>query len=112
MEPRRARDARRGVRGAVPRAPGPVRGAWAGVHAPQRAGLGAVAQVCHLERGSLMRIRNIKPEFWRSVDVKSLSPEDRLLFIGLWSYVDDNGVGVDDHRQIAADLFPLEDDPL
>lgn len=59
-----------------------------------------------------MRIRNIKPEFWKSEDVKQLSREDRLLFVGLWSYVDDNGVGIDDYRQIAADLFPIEDDPI
>lgn len=58
-----------------------------------------------------MRIRSIKPEFWRSDDVAELSREHRLLFIGLWSYVDDNGVGRDDHRLIAADLFPL-DDPI
>ncbi|PKV95904.1 hypothetical protein ATK30_6837 [Amycolatopsis echigonensis] len=58
-----------------------------------------------------MRIRSIRPEFWRSDDINQLSREVRLLFIGLWSYVDDNGVGVDDHRQIAADLFPLDDDP-
>lgn len=57
-----------------------------------------------------MRIRSIKPEFWRSDDVAGLSREDRLLFIGLWSYVDDNGVGIDDHRQVAADLFALDDD--
>lgn len=31
--------------------------------------------------------------------------EDRLLFIGLWSYVDDNGVGIDRHFDICADLF-------
>lgn len=57
-----------------------------------------------------MRIRSIKPEFWRSDDITGLSREDRLLFIGLWSYVDDNGVGIDDYRAIAADLFALEDD--
>lgn len=57
-----------------------------------------------------MRIRTIKPEFWRSDDITALSREDRLLFIGLWSYVDDNGVGLDDYRQIAADLFALEED--
>jgi len=57
-----------------------------------------------------MRIRSIKPEFWRSDDITALPMEIRLLFIGLWSYVDDNGVGVDDHRQIAADLFALEED--
>lgn len=57
-----------------------------------------------------MRIRSIKPEFYRSEDIAKLSRVDRLLFIGLWSYVDDNGVGVDDYRLIKADLFPLEDE--
>ena len=52
-----------------------------------------------------MRIRSIKPEFWRSEDISSLRVEDRLLFIGLWSYVDDNGVGVDRDALVAADLF-------
>ena len=52
-----------------------------------------------------MRIRTIKPEFWRSDDVSALDVFDRLLFIGLWSYVDDNGVGRDDAVAIAADLF-------
>ena len=58
-----------------------------------------------------MRIRSIKPEFWRSQDVADLPRDIRLLWIGLWSYVDDNGVGIDDHRAIAADLFAFEDDP-
>lgn len=52
-----------------------------------------------------MRIRSIKPEFWRSDDIDALCIEDRLLFIGLWSYVDDSGVGVDKPSAIAADLF-------
>lgn len=52
-----------------------------------------------------MRIRSIKPEFWRSEDISRLSIEDRLLFIGLWSYVDDNGVGQDRESLVAADLF-------
>lgn len=60
-----------------------------------------------------MRIRSIKPEFWRSQDVSRLAIEDRLLFIGLWSYVDDNGVGEDRVPMIAADLFAddIERDP-
>lgn len=58
-----------------------------------------------------MRIRSIKPEFWRSPDIASLTREERLLFIGLWQYVDDNGVGIDDERLIASDLFPLDEDP-
>jgi hypothetical protein len=52
-----------------------------------------------------VRIRSIKPEFWRSQDISSLEWPTRLLFIGLWSYVDDNGVGVDREALIAADLF-------
>ena len=52
-----------------------------------------------------MRIRTIKPEFWRSLDIAALSVEDRLLFIGLWSYVDDNGVGIDRVPVIVAELF-------
>lgn len=52
-----------------------------------------------------MRIRSIKPEFWRSSAISKLPIEDRLLFIGLWSYVDDNGVGIDKLSLITADLF-------
>lgn len=52
-----------------------------------------------------MRIRSIKPEFWRSDDIDALSIPDRLLFIGLWSYVDDNGVGLFSIKDIVGDLF-------
>ena len=52
-----------------------------------------------------MRIRSIKPEFWRSDDIDALSIPDRLLFIGLWSYVDDNGVGLYSLKDIVGDLF-------
>ena len=53
-----------------------------------------------------MRIRSIKPEFWTSEDISRLGYFDRLLFIALWSYVDDNGVGVDRVPLIIGDLFP------
>jgi hypothetical protein len=59
-----------------------------------------------------MRIRSIKPEFWRSRHVALLPWDLRLLFIGLWSYVDDNGVGLDDAWQIQSDVFPVEGDPV
>ncbi len=59
-----------------------------------------------------MRIRSIKPEFWASDDIAELEWEYRLLFIGLWSYVADSGVGRDNVKLITADLFPLEDDPM
>ncbi|MEU3013399.1 hypothetical protein [Nocardia asteroides] len=61
-----------------------------------------------------MRIRSIRPEFWRSDDVSALSWDTRLVFIGLWSYVDDNGVGVDKLAAIVADLFAddLAEEPV
>lgn len=52
-----------------------------------------------------MRIRSIKPEFWRSEDVVFKDWHTRLVFIGIWSYVDDNGVGLDKLSDITADLF-------
>ena len=52
-----------------------------------------------------MRIRSIVPKFWRSDDIDSLDWHTRLVFIGLWSYVDDNGVGLDKLSAITADLF-------
>lgn len=55
-----------------------------------------------------MRIRSIKPEFWRSDDIAALALEDRLLFIGLWSYVDDSGIGIDKVAHICADLFAAD----
>ena len=55
-----------------------------------------------------MRIRSIKPEFWRSADTADLDMFTRLLFIGLWNYVDDNGVGEDDVHLIRSDLFPRD----
>ena len=52
-----------------------------------------------------MRIRTIKPEFWRSDDIACLDLPTRLLYIGLWSYVDDAGRGIDNPSSIAADLY-------
>jgi hypothetical protein len=57
-----------------------------------------------------MRIRSIRPEFWSSEDVAAMSWDTRLVFIGLWSYVDDNGVGRDIERLITTALFPLDGD--
>jgi hypothetical protein len=39
-----------------------------------------------------------------------MSWDTRLVFIGLWSYVDDNGVGRDIERLITTALFPLDGD--
>lgn len=39
----------------------------------------------------MARIRSIKPEFWTDEKVVTLSPFARLVFIGLWNFVDDHG---------------------
>lgn len=55
-----------------------------------------------------MRIRNTKPEFWRSERISSVSWDARLVLKGLESYVDDNGVGKDDIALIVTDVFPRD----
>jgi hypothetical protein len=55
------------------------------------------------------RIRTIKPEFFTSLTVASLTPEQRLTFIGLWTHVDDAGRAIDDARLVKAALWPLDD---
>ncbi|HEX9228341.1 MAG TPA: hypothetical protein VF885_17200 [Arthrobacter sp.] len=55
-----------------------------------------------------MRIRSTKPEFWKSRRVASVSWNARLVLKGLESYVDDNGVGVDDIELIVTDVFPRD----
>lgn len=57
----------------------------------------------------MSRIRTIKPGFFRSLTIASLPVSTRLTFIGLWTYVDDEGRGVDDPRLIKAELWPLDD---
>lgn len=59
----------------------------------------------------MARIRSIKPEFWKSEAIAMHTFRARLTFIGLWTYVDDNGVGIDNPKLVAAELFALEDDP-
>ena len=59
----------------------------------------------------MARIRSIKPEFFTSLTIADLPLSARLTFIGLWTYVDDNGVGPADPRLIRAAIWPLEDAP-
>jgi hypothetical protein len=62
-----------------------------------------------------MRMRVIKPDFWKSPKLANLTGGDwdaRLILAGVWSYVEDNGVGLDNPMLIAADLFPFEDQAL
>ena len=59
----------------------------------------------------MARIRSIKPEFFTSLTIADLELSTRLTFIGLWTYVDDNGVGLADPRLIRAAIWPLEEAP-
>ena len=55
-----------------------------------------------------MRIRSIKPEFWKSERVASLPRDSRLLFIGLWNLADDAGRFRAHPNLIQGELFPYE----
>jgi hypothetical protein len=56
------------------------------------------------------RIRTIKPEFPQSETVGILSRESRLLFIMLWTIVDDSGRARAASRMLASVLYPYDDD--
>jgi hypothetical protein len=60
----------------------------------------------------MARIRSIKPEFFTSEAIAAQPLSARLTFIGLWTYVDDNGVGLDNELLITAAIWPLETDNL
>lgn len=57
----------------------------------------------------MSRIRTIKPEFFTSLTVDSLTLEQRLTFIGLWTYADDDGRCKYDPRLIRAAIWPLSE---
>jgi uncharacterized phage protein (TIGR02220 family) len=56
----------------------------------------------------MARIRTIKPEFWTSEQVVECSPTARLLFIGIWSFCDDNGVHPDSIKRLKMEVFPSD----
>ena len=58
----------------------------------------------------MARIRTIKPDFFQSEDVATLSYRARLTWIGLWTYVDDAGRCKDNARLIKGHVWPLEDE--
>jgi len=62
----------------------------------------------YLRKEDQLRIRSTKPEFWKSRRITSVSWDARLVLKGLESYVDDNGVGVDDIELIVTDVFPRD----
>jgi hypothetical protein len=56
------------------------------------------------------RIRTIKPETPQSEDFNRLSRESRLLYILLWTFVDDSGRARANSRMLASQLYPNDDD--
>jgi hypothetical protein len=58
----------------------------------------------------MARIRTIKPSFFTSFAMAEHPLSTRLTFVGLWTYVDDEGRGPDDPRLVKAALWPLDDD--
>lgn len=58
-----------------------------------------------------MRIRTVKPEFWKSETLGQVSRDARLLAIGLLNLADDEGLFVANPRLIQAELFPYDEEP-
>lgn len=56
-----------------------------------------------------MKIRSVRPEFFADPMMAGLDPMVRLLYIGLWCYVDDYGRGEWLPKLIEGSIFPLED---
>jgi hypothetical protein len=57
----------------------------------------------------MARIRTIKPEFWTSEQITECSPNARLLFIGLWTFADDNGIHPASIKRVKMEVFPSDD---
>lgn len=57
-----------------------------------------------------MRIRTVKPEFWKSETLAEVSLEATHLFVGLFNYVDDEGRAKGNINLIKAELFPLREE--
>jgi hypothetical protein len=58
----------------------------------------------------MARIRTIKPEFPQSESIGRLSRDARLLFVQLWTIVDDEGRARGASRMLASLLYPYDDD--
>lgn len=58
----------------------------------------------------MARIRTIKPEFPQSESMGRVSRDARLLFVMLWTLVDDEGRTRGASRMLASILFPYDDD--
>jgi hypothetical protein len=57
----------------------------------------------------MARIRTIKPDFWTDEKIVELEFADRLLFIGLWNFADDQGYMDLSLKRIKMQVFPGDD---
>lgn len=62
----------------------------------------------YLYRQAMAKIRGVKPEYWTDIDILELSLEARLFYIGLWNFVDDNGVFEWSPKQLKVLIFPCD----
>ena len=56
-----------------------------------------------------MRNRIIKNEFWTDDKILDLDPLERLLFIGIWNFSDDEGILKNNGKVLKAKIFPGDD---
>lgn len=56
-----------------------------------------------------MRIRSLKPGFFKNEQLAELSPWHRLCFEGLWCYADREGRMLDRPKRLKAEIFPYDD---
>lgn len=56
----------------------------------------------------MARIRNLKPDFWTDEKLVELDPWERLLFIGLWNFADDEGFLPFSPKRIKMQIFPAD----
>lgn len=56
----------------------------------------------------MARIRTVKPEFWTSEQIADCSLIARLLFIGIWTFCDDNGVHPASTKRLKMEVFPSD----
>lgn len=59
----------------------------------------------------MARIRSIKPDFWDSADTAQASLRTRLLYIAMWNWADDYGIGDGHPGRIITFAFPNDDIP-
>lgn len=57
----------------------------------------------------MARIRTIKPDFWTDEKIVELDAVERLLFIGLWNFADDQGYMDYSPKRIKMQVFPGDD---